>query len=303
MNVLLIAGGWSNERAVSLSGAKGIEKALLELGHKVDFFDPAKEFKALQDRAANADFAFINLHGSPGEDGLIQAMLNQAGCPYQGACPESSFLTLNKAATKTVFDKNNILTPDWELVCPDQDCPKLQHLSAPVFIKPNSGGSSLGMTYAQTEEQIAPGLESVFDSGDSALVETFTKGYEVTCGILGDTPLPLVLITPPEKAEFFDYESKYAQDGAEEICPAPIDEGLTARIQETTLKVHRLLGLTGYSRADFIVSEGEPYILEVNTLPGMTPTSLVPKAAKAAGYSFNELIAKLIELGLAENRK
>lgn len=302
MNVLLIAGGWSNERVISLSGAKGIKKALLELGHEVDFLDPAKEFKEIQNRAQKADFAFINLHGSPGEDGLIQAILNQAGCPYQGAGPESSFLTLNKGAAKTVFDKNNILTPDWELICPHQDCPKLTKLTAPVFIKPNSGGSSIGMTYARTEEQITPGIESIFATGDSALVETYTKGYEITCGILGDTPLPLILITPPKKAEFFDYTSKYDLDGAEEICPAPIDEALTLRIQEITLKVHHLLGLSGYSRADFIVSDGEPYILEVNTLPGMTPTSLIPRAAKAVGYSFNELIAKLIELGLKEKR-
>lgn len=303
MKVLLIAGGWSNERDVSLVGAKGLEKALLELSHTVDFFDPALEFKSLQDRAQAADFAFINLHGSPGEDGLIQAILNQAGCPYQGAGPESSFISLNKAATKTVFDKNNILTPDWELVCPHKDCAGLAHLKTPVFIKPNTGGSSIGMTYARTEEQVTAGLETIFATGDSALVEKFTKGYEITCAILGDTPLPLILITPPEKAEFFDYSSKYDLDGAEEICPAPIDKDLTLRIQEITLKVHRLLGLTGYSRADFIVSEGEPYILEVNTLPGMTPTSLVPKAAKAAGYSFNELIATLIELGLKEKRK
>ncbi|WP_027180148.1 D-alanine--D-alanine ligase family protein [Maridesulfovibrio bastinii] len=303
MNVLLIAGGWSNEREVSLVGAKGLKKALLELGHTVDFFDPAKEFKFLQDRAQKADFAFINLHGSPGEDGLIQAMLNQAGCPYQGAGPEASFLALNKGATKTVFDKNNILTPEWELVCPDKDCAGLKILKAPVFIKPNSGGSSIGMTYAKNDDQIAEGLETIFTAGDSALVESFTKGYEVTCGILGETPLPLILITPPENAEFFDYNSKYALDGAEEICPAPIDKDLTLRIQEITLKVHRLLGLSGYSRADFIVSEGDPYILEVNTLPGMTPTSLVPRAAKAAGYSFNELIATLMELGLKEKRK
>ncbi|WP_415718523.1 D-alanine--D-alanine ligase family protein [Maridesulfovibrio sp.] len=297
MHVLLIAGGWSEEREVSLSGAKGIEQALLELGHDVEFVDPAKDFKNILLLAEHADFAFINLHGSPGEDGLIQAMLNQVNCPYQGAKPESSFLTLNKAATKTVFDLNNIRTPRWELVCPAEGCKGLEELKVPVFIKPNTGGSSLGMTFARTQEELEKGIETVFSLGDSALVEEYIKGVEVTCGILDNEPLPLILITPPDSAEFFDYHSKYALDGAEEICPAPIDKELTEQIQQTTAKVHKLLGLSDYSRADFIISEGVPYLLEVNTLPGMTPTSLVPQAAQEAGYSFNELIAKLIELG------
>ncbi|WP_291328701.1 D-alanine--D-alanine ligase [Desulfovibrio sp. UCD-KL4C] len=297
MRVLLIAGGWSDEREVSLSGAKGIHSALLELGHEVDMLDPAQDFSNLMNRASQADFAFINLHGSPGEDGLIQAILNRTSCPYQGSGPESSFLSLNKAATKTIFDQNSILTPKWELICSVDGCKGIQNLKPPVFIKPNSGGSSLGMTFAQNNQEMQYGIEKVFSMGDSALVEEYTKGIEVTCGILGEEPLPLILITPPEKAQFFDYNSKYALDGAEEICPAPIEERLTKQIQEITLKAHKLLGLSGYSRADFIISEGVPYILEVNTLPGMTPTSLVPRAAKTAGYSFNMLIEKLIELG------
>ncbi|WP_031481981.1 D-alanine--D-alanine ligase family protein [Maridesulfovibrio frigidus] len=302
MHVLLIAGGWSDEREVSLSGAKGIHKALLELGHKVELFDPATDFATLVDRADHVDFAFINLHGSPGEDGLIQAMLNQTSCPYQGSGPESSFLTLNKAAAKTIFDKNYILTPKWELICPAKGCKGIEKLSPPVFIKPNSGGSSLGMTFAQTREDMDAGIKKVFSMGDSALAEEYIQGIEVTCAILGDEPLPIVLITPPENAEFFDYHSKYALDGAKEVCPAPIEDSLTREIQEITLKVHKLLGLSGYSRADFIISNGVPYLLEVNTLPGMTPTSLVPRAAKAAGYSFCQLIGKLIELG-QEKRK
>ncbi|WP_320172595.1 D-alanine--D-alanine ligase [Maridesulfovibrio sp.] len=297
MHVLLIAGGWSDERDVSLSGAEGIHTALLELGHEVERLDPASDFPEILTRAGNADFAFINLHGSPGEDGLIQAMLNQAGCPYQGAGPESSFLSLNKGAAKTVFDRNGIRTPRWELVCPADGCRGVEKIKPPLFIKPNSGGSSLGMTFARTEAELAQGIETVFAMGDSALVEEYTAGIEVTCGILDEEALPLILITPPDSAEFFDYHSKYAPDGAEEICPAPIPADITKEIQRITLKVHRLLGLADYSRADFIISEGEPYLLEVNTLPGMTPTSLVPRAARAAGYSFNDLIAKLIELG------
>ncbi|MBI9112164.1 D-alanine--D-alanine ligase [Maridesulfovibrio ferrireducens] len=302
MRVLLIAGGWSDEREVSLSGAKGIHSALLELGHEVDLLDPAQDFSNLMARANKADFAFINLHGSPGEDGLIQAMLNRTSCPYQGSGPESSFLTLNKAATKTIFDANSILSPKWELICDAEGCNGIEKLSPPVFIKPNSGGSSLGMTFAQNAQDMQSGIEKVFSMGDSALVEEYIKGIEVTCAILDNEPLPLILITPPDKAQFFDYNSKYALDGAKEVCPAPIEEKLTDKIKEITLKAHTLLGLSGYSRADFIISNGVPYILEVNTLPGMTPTSLVPRAAKAAGYSFSKLIEKLIELGLSRQK-
>ncbi|CCO23935.1 D-alanine--D-alanine ligase family protein [Maridesulfovibrio hydrothermalis] len=302
MHVLLIAGGWSDEREVSISGAEGIHKALLELGHEVEFLDPATDFENILTRAEHADFAFINLHGSPGEDGLIQAILNQTNCPYQGSEPEGSFLTLHKAAAKIIFDKNSIRNPAWELICETEGCKGLEKLSPPVFIKPNSGGSSLGMTLARTDEELKTGIETVFNLGDSALVEDYITGTEVTCAVLDGKPLPLVLITPPEKAEFFDYHSKYALDGAEEICPAPIDAALTEEIQQIAIKVHKLLGLSDYSRADFIISEGVPYLLEVNTLPGMTPTSLVPRAAKAAGYSFNSLIAKLIELGQSKRK-
>lgn len=297
MRVLLIAGGWSREREVSLSGARQIEAALRRLGHAVTFFDPSFEFAGLIPAARGQDFAFLNLHGSPGEDGLIQALLERAGCPYQGSGPTGSFLALNKAAAKCVFANAGIPTPRWELVCAKPADGRPIALPLPVFVKPNMGGSSVGMSLVRGEEELLPALDTVFAMGEAALVEEYLPGVELTCGVLGDKPLPLVLIRP-KAASFFDYESKYAEGGAEEICPAPVDAALTGEIQRLALAAHQALGLYGYSRGDFIVREGRPYLLEVNTLPGMTPTSLLPQAARAAGLSFDDLVAELIRIGL-----
>ncbi|QGY40737.1 D-alanine--D-alanine ligase [Pseudodesulfovibrio cashew] len=301
MNVILIAGGWSDEREVSLVGARKIHEALNELGHDVTLFDPAEDFKNLLSLAREADFAFINLHGAPGEDGLIQAVLDKAGCPYQGAGAAASYLALNKAASKEVFQDRGINTPDWQFVTPVQGRDTELELELPVFVKPNKGGSSLGMSLVKRAEDFPAALDKVFAMCQSALVERFIPGVELTSGILGDEALPLVMITPKSGADFFDYENKYAADGAEEICPAPVDEAVTRTVQAQMKVAHEALGLSGYSRGDFILTEtGETYLLEVNTLPGMTPTSLLPRAADAVGLSFNDLIARLMELGIGE---
>ena len=299
MHVILIAGGWSDEREVSLSGASKIHAALEELCHQVDFFDPAKNFKDLLRIAGEADFAFINLHGSPGEDGLIQLILDKANCPYQGSGPAASYLALNKAASKEVFEANGIKTPAWQLVTPTQGTGTELELPLPVFVKPDKGGSSLGMSFVKTAAEFPNALSKVFAMNQSALVEEYIPGVELTCGILGETPLPLVMITPRAGSEFFDYENKYAVDGATEVCPAPVDDRLTRSIQEQMVTAHKALGLTGYSRGDFMVTKGgDAYLLEVNTLPGMTPTSLLPRAAAHHGLSFTQLIEELIRLGL-----
>ena len=298
MKILLIAGGWSTEREVSLSGAKNIETALLEAGHKVTFCDLSDHFQNLPTIAKEHDFAFINLHGAPGEDGLIQAMLEECGCPYQGSGPKASFLALDKAASKILVSENNIITPAWELVSSMPAEGRPVNLQLPVFIKPNSGGSSVGMSLVRNEEDLAPALQKVFDLGAIALVEEVIEGDELTCAILGEQPLPLIQIKPKSTADFFDYENKYDEDGAEEICPAPVEKEIWDAIQEATLAAHKALGLSGYSRADFIVRDGVPYMLEINTLPGMTSTSLVPQAANEAGLNFTALLEELIRLGM-----
>lgn len=298
MNILLIAGGWSSEREVSLSGARQIEAALKALGHAVTRFDPLGEFDSLFETARRHDFAFLNLHGSPGEDGLIQAVLGRAGCPYQGSGPEASFLALNKAASKQVFRAGGLVTPDWELLVSRPAPGWTPSFGLPLFLKPNNGGSSLGMSLVTSAGELPMALEMAFAECREVLAEPALPGPEATCAVLGDEALPPILIRP-KAGVFFDYASKYEQDAADEICPAPLPEEMLAAIRDAALRAHELLGLTGYSRADFILEGETPVLLEVNTLPGMTATSLLPKAAAAAGLDFPALIAKLIELGMA----
>ncbi len=299
MHVLLIAGGWSSERDVSLAGAQNIENALIQLGHSVECFDLEPNMLRLIERAKAADFAFINLHGSPGEDGLVQAVLDAVHCPYQGSQPAGSFLALNKNAAKAVLVSCGIPTPRWQLITSPEI--KIQ-LPTPLFIKPNLGGSSLGMSLVQHEAELDHALEKVFSLGDIPLVEECLAGDEITCGILGKTPLPPILIRPKKGSAFFDYENKYNAHGADEICPAPISEQLSNTIQDLALRAHDALALSGYSRSDFIIHENKPFLLEVNTLPGMTNASLLPKEAATFGMDFPELIAELIRLGLTQQQ-
>lgn len=313
MNILLIAGGWSKEREVSLSGGRGLAKALERLGHRVTHYDPERSLDGLFKAAENQDFAFINLHGSPGEDGLPQTMLDSIRLPYQGSRPAGSFLALNKAAAKAVFLNNGLPTAEWELLTSRPGSAWQPSFGYPVFIKSNIGGSSLGLARVDRAEDIPTALDKLFEGGGEFLVEPALKGLEVTCGVLGELvelngqtverpfALPPILIKPKaHSGEFFDYDSKYQPGGAEEICPAPLDPDLTSTIQDYALRAHLSLGLQGYSRTDFILQPNRhAMLLEVNTLPGMTATSLIPQEAAAIGLSFEELISRLIELGMA----
>jgi len=298
MKVLLVAGGWSNERDVSLSGAAQIGQALLTLGHEVVSCDLSRDFPGFVATARTCDFAFLNLHGAPGEDGLPQALLDAAGVPYQGSGPAGSFLALNKAASKQLFEKAGLATPRWAFV-PDRSAGAfVPDFGPPWFVKPNLGGSSILMSLVRDPADLPAALERIFASGDAALIEEGLSGPELTCAVLGGAPLPPILIRP-KAGEFFDYASKYEPGAAEELCPAPIEASLTEALGRITLAAHEALGLSGYSRADFIQTDKGPMLLEVNTLPGMTPTSLLPRSARAAGLEFPDLIARLIELGLA----
>lgn len=303
MNILLIAGGWSSEREVSLSGAKGIHEALLRLGHDVTFFDPRYSLDGLLTAAREHDFAFINLHGSPGEDGMVQALLESVRCPFQGSGAVGSFLALNKSVSKQIFLDNGLPTPEWEFLASRPADDWKPKFACPLFIKSNTGGSSLGLSRITCKSELPKALDTLFATESELIVEPLVEGVEVTCGVLGEEALPPVLIEPADCSTFFDYEAKYCPGGAKEICPAPLPETVTAQVQMLALAAHNALGLRGYSRADFIYSpDGSLHLLEVNTLPGMTPTSLLPQEAAAIGLSFDDLIAKLIELGLTHSQ-
>jgi D-alanine-D-alanine ligase len=308
MNILLILGGWSSERDVSLNGAVVIEKALLSLGHSVTRFDPQTSLDGLMNATRKADFAFIALHGSPGEDGLIQAMLDTVGCPYQGAGPAGSFIALNKAAAKEVLRDVGIPMPEGVFLAKKPGADWKPPFPFPVFIKGNTGGSSLGMERVKTAEELPAALERLFALGGEFIMEPEVKGIEVTCPVLGylegGVQVPRALepiLIRPKASDIFDYVSKYAPGGADEICPAPIPDEMKKRIQDISLKAHTVLGLKDYSRADFILREDGSFVmLEVNTLPGMTSGSLIPKSAAVAGLSYEGLVAHLLELGLAD---
>ena len=302
MRILLIGGGWSNEREISLKGVRSISSALEDLGHEVVFFDPASSFHQLPEQAAASDFAFINLHGAPGEDGVLQGVLEQAGCPYQGSAPKGSMLALDKTASKTLFAARDIPTPDWEFVPLPPSSDWRCRLEPPVFIKPHAGGSSLDIVRATGPKEIREGVDKLLAQGDYALIEESVSGEEITCPVLGERALSPILIRPANASGFFDYYSKYTPQAAEEICPAPIPEDLTRELMDLALRCHRVLGLSDYSRTDFLVRDGQPYALETNTLPGMTTNSLFPQSAAVAGYSFSDLISELIRLGLSRHR-
>lgn len=302
MKVLLVAGGWSSERAVSLSGAAQIEKALTSLGHDVVPHDLSRNFPEFVTAARACDFAFLNLHGAPGEDGLPQALLDAAGVPYQGSGPAGSFLALNKAASKQLYAQAGLDTPRWAFLPRGSAADFTPEFPLPWFVKPNLGGSSIHMSLVRTASDLPAALTRVFASGDDALIEEGLSGPELTCAVLGDCALPPILIRP-KAGEFFDYASKYQPDAAEELCPAPVAAEVTEALCRTSLAAHAALGLSGYSRSDFILTDGRLKLLETNTLPGMTPTSLLPRSAQAAGLTFADLIARLIELGLAQRGK
>lgn len=300
MHILLIAGGWSEERQVSLSGARQIRNALAGLGHQVDFFDLKPDFSSLVKAAQKADAAFINLHGNPGEDGSVQALLDDIGLPYQGAGPLGSFLALNKNLSKQIFAKHGLPTPAWTMLTGNNSRP-VQGLSYPFVAKPSLGGSSLGMAFISSVHNLDEFLEGHSICSHEIILEEYISGTELTCAVLGDEALPPILIKPG-KSFFFDYASKYEPDGAQEICPAPVEESIVRKISQLALEAHRVLGLRHYSRTDFIMDkDSNLFILETNTLPGMTQTSLLPKAALAAGLDFISLIDRLLSMAVSQN--
>ncbi len=300
MRVALLAGGKSSEREVSLKGAEAVKQALLELGHKVEFFDTAFDLPKLAQRAKEFDVAFLCVHGPGGEDGTLQGFLEMIGLPYQGAGVLGSALAMHKGLSKLLYQKAGLPVPKGFLVRKDDSFQILkeaaQTLGYPLVVKPATQGSSVGLSLVETSSFLKEAVERAFELDDEILLEEYIMGKELTVGILDEKPLPVVEILP--KGKFFDYHTKYTPGMAEEICPANIPEELTRKAQDFALRAHRALYLRHYSRTDMILRDEEIYVLETNTIPGMTETSLLPLAAKVAGYSFKELIQKLLDLAL-----
>ncbi len=308
LTVAVLLGGDSSEREVSLMSGRAVVQALNPKQYRVLVFDPAFELAKLVRNAPRIDVALVMLHGGHGENGAIQGLLDLLGIPYQCAGVLGCALAMDKPRAKLAYREAGL--PVAREVVLYRHRPKpvatlLEHLNPPVVIKPAGEGSSVGISIVRYKKYLAPALKLAFKLDERVLVEEFLPGREITCAVLGNRdpePLPLVEIRPTEKYAFFDYEAKYLPGASEEICPAPLDEETTRQIQQMAVTAHQALGLKGYSRSDFILTERGPIILETNTVPGMTQTSLFPQAAAAAGLSFSALMDRLIELALEDAR-
>ncbi len=307
MKIAVLYGGTSGEREVSLSSGKGIIDALKANGHDVIGidFNPSEINKIIN---LDVDLVFIGLHGKFGEDGRIQGLLDMLGIPYVGSDVLASALAMDKDKAKQIFQSSQIPVAKSRAfkVTDHTDKNKLEKkiqtlFTLPFVIKPNSEGSTLGLTIIENYEQIQDAMNNALNSDDVILVEDFVQGTEITVPVLGsigkEEALPIIEIIP--KNEYYDYESKYSAGGSEHIIPARIDEETTKLIQDYAVKAHRALGCKTYSRVDFILDQSNtPIILEVNTLPGMTPTSLFPDAAQSIGLTYNNMIETFVNLSI-----
>ena len=254
--------------------------------------------KGVLEACARADMVFLGLHGACGEDGRVQAAFDLMGIPYTGAGYLGSGMAMDKAIAKYAMGRCGVPTPPWrDLTYRREDIPALlEELEVPCAVKIINGGSSIGMALPDSREELEAALREILRSGSHVVVEKKIRGREITVGVLGDRYLPAVEIIPQSGA-YFDYVAKY-QDGASlELCPAPITEEQWKQAGEYALTLHKTLGLSVYSRTDFLLDEaGQFWCLEINTLPGMTPASLIPKEAAAAGMSYEDLCEEIIAL-------
>jgi D-alanine-D-alanine ligase len=302
LEITVLMGGPSSEREVSLASGRAVADALESRGHRVTRADISPTDVSALDRPG-MDVVFIALHGEFGESGHVQKLCEQRGLRYIGSGPRASELSLNKAAAKQRFKREGIPTPDWMVI--EQFHPRdavagwLAELPPPVVVKPVDGGSSVDVTIARDDASRDRALDELLDSYGRAMLERYVPGRELTVGILGERALPVIEIVPAES--FYDYRAKYADDAG---TGYRFDHGLGAepieRLQELALRAHRALDCRDLSRVDFILPEtGPPAMLEINTIPGFTSHSLLPKAAAEAGIGFEQLVEQIVALALS----
>ena len=306
--VALVMGGKSNEREVSLASGREVLAHIDQTRFEVSTYDPATDLIRLVEDADKLDLAFLCLHGRYGEDGTIQGLCEMVGLPYTGSGVLASAMAMDKEIAKRIFrDAGLPVAPD--LVVRKNSISDLHEtakmalfsLGNPVVVKPLSSGSSVGLSIVESEEQLIEALTCAFDIDGSALLEKYLPGKELTCGVVGNRilkALPPIEIIPAEGHRFFDYSAKYEPGQAQEICPAAVHNELLDEVQRLSISAHTTLGCRGLSRTDLIFSFGNTYILETNTLPGLTAGSLLPKMARAYGLSFSAFISYIIDLAL-----
>ena len=306
LKVALLAGGISSERDVSIKSGNQVYDALDKASFDIARYDPATDLGRLVADASGIDVAFIVLHGPYGEDGTVQGLLELLHIPYQGSGVLGSALAMDKWTSKRLYKEAGLPVPPFKVLVRGQayDLEILaEAVGFPLIVKPRYGGSSIGTSIVQTPQELPEALSGAFQHGPYVIVEAYLEGTEITGGILGNHNLellPIVQIVPESSYTFFDYEAKYSQGATREICPAHINETLFGRAQSYAATAHRALCCRGYSRTDMIIHDDIIYVLETNTIPGMTPVSLFPLAAKTAGISFSRLLDRLIELALED---
>jgi D-alanine-D-alanine ligase len=304
ITVALLSGGISSERDVSIKSGNEVYKALNKEKYEVIRYDPKTDLGKIVADHSKIDIALIIMHGKYGEDGTIQGLLDLLGIPYQGSGVLASAVAIDKLISKKLYASEGLEVPPYMVVNQNDyhsAQQSIRQLGLPVVLKPLTGGSSIGMDIVFSESDLSVALENAFQYDSQVILESYIRGVEVTCGVLGNqklAPLPIIEIIPGKDYRFFDYEAKYKPGATEEICPARMDSRLAKKVEECAIKAHRVLNCRGCSRTDMIIDNGTIYVLETNTIPGMTPTSLLPKAANAAGYTFGQFLDRLIELGM-----
>jgi D-alanine-D-alanine ligase len=298
--VVVVMGGESAEREISIQSGSEVLRALQSLGYDARSIDYDDRFVDAM-RQLKPNVVFIALHGPGGEDGHVQALLEYLSIPYTGSGLEAAALSMDKHLTKKLLAAEGLPTPAWDLFdLGGGTLPLLPgSLDLPLVIKPRFEGSAVGVAIVRTHEEWTSAMLDASKTYAQILAEEYIEGREFTCAVLGEEALPIVEIVA-NRDGFYSYGAKYEPGGSTHIVPATIDEDLAARMQMLALSAHRLLGLRDYSRTDFIVSrERRPYLLEINSLPGLTPMSLVPDACASVGISFEALIERLIGYALA----
>ena len=305
----VLMGGVSSEREISLKSGKAVTESLLRKGFDViaiDIIDGEHKKICSVIEGASIDIAFIALHGQLGEDGAIQSILEEMNIVYTGSGIEASGLAIDKALTQNLLKKNGVPVASYVTLSVDEELRMNEVVESlggfPVVVKPAREGSSIGIHVTTTLEEMDRAIACAREYGPTVLLEQYIEGRELTVGILGQEALPVVEICP--KGKFFDYEAKYTKGMTDYVVPAGIPEDVSLVLQQSALCAHRVLGCADFSRVDFMLDGGQAhYVLEVNTIPGFTSTSLLPKAAQAQGISFDQLCYQLMELAHGKKKE
>jgi len=303
--VCILKGGISPEREISLRSGEAVERGLREVGYSTFSLDTQRKDFFNQLAREKPNLVFIALHGLYGEDGTVQGLLELLGIPYTGSGVLSSALAMNKVGSKRIFASQDISFPQFQVLGKDMKSKMNLKLSPPLIVKPVKGGSTLGVSLVKKRAEMEGALRKAFYyDGSYAIVEEYIQGKEITVGIIDDPEpkvFPIIEILP--KGELYDYKAKYTNGFCEYIIPASLERGNYLKAEETALRAYQALNCRDFARVDMIIREDKTYLLEVNTIPGMTEKSLLPRAAQAGGISFPELVDKIVKSALKRSWK